>query len=53
MPSNGRRTKRWSGRGTFAAIGIAVVALIGAASGAAQNASQEKPLLAEEAFKNV
>ena len=53
MPSNGRRTKRWSGRGTFAATGIAVVALIGAASGAAQKASQEKPLLAEEAFKNV
>jgi len=53
MRSKGRRTKRWSGRGTFAAIGIAVASVVGAASGAAQNASQEKPLLAEEAFKNV
>jgi hypothetical protein len=29
------------------------MALISAASGAAQNASQEKPLLAEDAFKNI
>ena len=42
-----------SGRGILAAAGIAGVALIGAASGAAQNAPQQKPLLAEEVFKNV
>jgi photosynthetic reaction center cytochrome c subunit len=42
-----------AGRGILAAAGIAGVALIGAASGAAQNAPQQKPLLAEEVFKNV
>ena len=37
----------------LAATGIAVAAFISAASGAVQNASQEKPLLAEDVFKNV
>ena len=42
----------WS-RGILAATGIAVVGLIGAALAHAQSASQEKPLLAEQVFKNV
>jgi photosynthetic reaction center cytochrome c subunit len=37
----------------LAATGIAVVGLVGVALWAAQNGSPEKPLLAEEAFKNV
>jgi photosynthetic reaction center cytochrome c subunit len=45
--------KRWSGPGILAAIGIAVVELVGARSGAAQTASPQKPALAEEVFKNV
>jgi photosynthetic reaction center cytochrome c subunit len=53
MILSGRRTKRWSGRGILAATGLAVAGLFGAALGAAQNASQEKPLLAEDVFKNV
>jgi photosynthetic reaction center cytochrome c subunit len=53
MTSSGQRTKLWSGRGILAATGIAVAGLIGTASGAAQNASQEKPRLAEDVFKNI
>jgi photosynthetic reaction center cytochrome c subunit len=53
MTFSGQRMKLWSGRGILAAGGIAIAGLIGAASGPAQNASQEKPLLAEEVFKNV
>src|SRR5712691_6007740 len=53
MTSSGQRMKPWSGRGMLAATGIAVAAFISAASGAAQNAPQEKPLLAEQVFKNV
>src|SRR3989441_2334556 len=53
MTSSGQRMKPWSGRGMLAATGIAVAAFISAASGAVQNASQEKPLLAEDVFKNV
>jgi photosynthetic reaction center cytochrome c subunit len=46
--------KPWSGRGLLVATGIAVAGLIGAALAAAsQNASQEKPLLAEDVFKNI
>ena len=45
----------WSGPGRRAVTGITVVGLIGAAFAfaAAQTASQDKPLLAEEVFKNV
>src|ERR1700687_5993815 len=39
-------------RGILAATGIVVAGLISAA-GASRNASQEKPLLAEDVFKNV
>lgn len=42
----------WSGRGILAATGIAVAGLIGGLT-AAQTASQEKPLLSEQVFKNV
>ena len=42
-----------SRRGILAATGIAVVGLIGAGSAVAQPASQEKPLLAEQVFKNI
>ena len=37
----------------LAAAEIAVFALIGAGSAIAQSASQEKPLMAEQVFKNV
>ncbi len=47
------RIRLWSGRAILAAAAIAVVELIGGALGAAQTASREKPLLAEEAFKNI
>jgi photosynthetic reaction center cytochrome c subunit len=50
---SGKRIRLWSGRAVLAATAIAVVGLIGGALGAAQTASQEKPLLAEEAFKNI
>src|SRR5712691_3851906 len=47
------RIRLWSGRAILAAAAIAVVELIGGALGAAQTGPREKPLLAEEAFKNV
>src|SRR5207249_5769023 len=50
---SGQRMRRWSGRGILAATGIAVAGLIAGALAAAQNPSQEKPLLAEEVFKNI
>src|SRR5215831_21181632 len=53
MTSGGQRIRLWSGRGILAAAGIAVVGFIGTGRGAAQLASQEKPLLAEQVFKNV
>src|SRR5262245_48105949 len=40
-------------RGRLAAIGIAAVGLIGAVLASAQDASQDKPLLSEQVFKNV
>lgn len=42
-----------SRRGVLAAFGITVVVLIGIGLAGAQTASQEKPLLAEQAFKNI
>src|SRR5437879_13657313 len=53
MTLSGQRMRRWSGREILAATGIVVVGLIGAGFAAAQSASQEKPLLAEEVFRNV
>jgi photosynthetic reaction center cytochrome c subunit len=45
----------WSGRGALAASGITVVVLIGIGIGlaGAQTVSLDKPLLAEQAFKNI
>jgi len=43
----------WSRQGILAATGITVVGLIGAGLADAQPASQEKPLLAEQVFKNI
>jgi photosynthetic reaction center cytochrome c subunit len=45
--------KLWSRQGILAACGITVVVLICIGLAVAQTASQEKPLLAEQAFKNV
>jgi photosynthetic reaction center cytochrome c subunit len=42
-----------SGPGILAGTSIAVVALIGAALAAAQTAPQDKPLVAEQVFKNI
>src|SRR5215813_11782254 len=53
MTSNGQRFRKWSGRGILAATGMAVAGLIGTALAPAQSASQEKPLLAEQVFKNI
>jgi photosynthetic reaction center cytochrome c subunit len=48
-----KATKLWSSQGAFAASGITVVVLIGISLALAQTTSQEKPLLAEQAFKNI
>jgi hypothetical protein len=53
MTQKGQTMKLRSRRGILAATGIAVVGLIGAGSAVAQPASQEKPLLAEQVFKNI
>ena len=45
--------KLWSRRGMLAASGITAVGLLSVGLAVAQTASQEKPLLAEQAFKNV
>ena len=42
-----------SGRGIFAAAGIAAFAVIGAGLAAAQQAAPDKPVMAEEQFKNI
>ena len=42
-----------SKRGIFAAFLTTLVVLIGIGLAGAQTASQEKPLLAEQAFKNI
>jgi photosynthetic reaction center cytochrome c subunit len=45
--------KLWSGRGILAAAGIMVVGILGGGLAAAQPATQQKPLLAEQVFKNI
>jgi photosynthetic reaction center cytochrome c subunit len=45
--------KLWSRRGALAASSATVVVLIGIGLALAQPAPQEKPLLAEQAFKNI
>src|SRR5437867_4210344 len=53
MTFSGQKTRLWSGRAILAATGIAIAGLMGAAYAPAQTAPQDKPLLAEEVFKNV
>src|SRR5205809_1335139 len=53
MTLSGQRMRLWTGRGILAAMGIAIVGLIGAGLAAAQSASQDKPLLSDQVFKNV
>lgn len=45
--------KLWTRSGAFAAAEIVIAALIGAGLTVAQPAAQEKPLLAEQVFKNI
>ncbi|HJT89341.1 MAG TPA: photosynthetic reaction center cytochrome c subunit family protein [Bryobacteraceae bacterium] len=45
--------KRFSRRGTLAGAGAVLLALMAAGTAAAQQASPDKPLLAEQVFKNV
>jgi photosynthetic reaction center cytochrome c subunit len=52
MTLRGQRMK-WSGRGILAAAAIGIAALMGARLTSAQTASQDKPLLAEQVFKNI
>jgi photosynthetic reaction center cytochrome c subunit len=54
MTVRGKIVRLWSRRAILAAAGIAVVGLIGAGLAAsAQTASQDKPLLSDQVFKNV
>ena len=53
MTLRGQRERLWPRRGILAATEITAVALIGAGLAAAQSASQEKPLMAEQVFKNI
>jgi hypothetical protein len=47
------QNKSWSGRRKLAAIGIAAAGLIGAGLAVAQPAPPDKPLMAEQVFKNI
>ena len=53
MSLSGRTIRPGSGRAALAATGIAVVALISAGLAVAQPAAPDKPLLAEQVFKNI
>ena len=53
MSLRGRTIRPGSGRAALAATGIAVVALISAGLAVAQPAAPDKPLLAEQVFKNI
>jgi photosynthetic reaction center cytochrome c subunit len=53
MRLRGQKGSLLPGRGTLAAIEIAVTVLIGAGAAFAQAAPQEKPLMAEQVFKNI
>jgi hypothetical protein len=45
--------KSWSRRGILAATGITLAGLLGAGAAFAQPPSEQKPLLAEQVFKNI
>lgn len=53
MSLRGRTIRSGSGRAALAATGIAAVALISAGLAVAQPAAPDKPLLAEQVFKNI
>jgi len=53
MRLRGRSEWLWPGRGILATIEITVLALICAGLAVAQSASQQKPLMAEQVFKNI
>lgn len=53
MSLRGRTIRPGSGRAALAATGIAVVGLISAGLAVAQPAAPDKPLLAEQVFKNI
>src|SRR5450432_2705881 len=53
MRLRGQRERLRRGRGILVATELAVIALAGAGLAAAQSASQEKPLMAEQVFKNI
>ena len=53
MSLSGRTIRPGSGRAALAATGIAVVALISAGLAVAQPAAPDKPLMAEQVFKNI
>lgn len=53
MSLRGRTIRPGSGRAALAATGIAAVALISAGLAVAQPAAPDKPLLAEQVFKNI
>ena len=53
MSLTGRTIRSGSGRAALAATGIAAVALISAGLAVAQPAAPDKPLLAEQVFKNI
>jgi hypothetical protein len=47
------KMRSWSTRGRLVAVGIGACGLIGAGLVSAQTASQDKPLMADQVFKNV
>jgi photosynthetic reaction center cytochrome c subunit len=53
MRLRGQKKRLWSRPWILLSIGIVLVVLIGSGLAAAQTASQDKPVLAEQVFKNV
>src|SRR5689334_12399406 len=53
MTNRMKRRGTNTGKGRFAHAALAVFALMGAALAVAQPASQDKPLMAEQVFKNI
>jgi photosynthetic reaction center cytochrome c subunit len=53
MRPEGQTMKPWPGRPMPGVIGIVIAGLIGSATAAAQQTAQEKPLLADQVFKNI
>src|SRR5260370_29445278 len=53
VKGKGKNRKSWCRRGILAAIGIGAGGVVGAGLMAAQTASQDKPLMAEQVFKNI